>query len=459
VAELKGGQITAVVGGREIACWKEMTFNNFHFDSRLLNEQGLFFALSGERGDGHDYLGKVAEKPGCAAIVNKIEKVPPGLPALFVDDVLQALHKIASFVRDQNRKTLFIAITGSAGKTSTKEFAATLLAKGGKVHKSPGNWNNWLGLPFSLLELAGDERYAVFELAMSQPGIGEISTLASILKPDIGVILNVYPVHLEFLKTIENIAHAKCELLAGIAAGGAALINGDNDCLKAEADKYPVKKLFFGRGPGNDIVWRNSETTGSETVLSLEFEACLEKFPVPIAHGVLLENAFVAVVIARQAGLSAMLIRQGLRELQAVPGRGVIHQLADITLVDETYNSNPEALKQVMKWVAGNYSGLKVAVIGDMLELGPEEDSFHYRLGQDFAGLGFACLVTVGRRALHFRQGALDAGFPEDSTAVFIDPRAAGRHLLANISSGTTVLLKGSRGMKLELAMEELLNG
>ncbi len=459
MAELKVDRLVDCMGARPVNLAPERSFRSFHFDSRQLPDNGLFFALPGEVADGHDYLAEVAGKTGCAAVVSNVAKLPPGMPALVVDDVMAALHRLASRVRADAQSTRFIAVTGSAGKTSAKEFTAALLAGSGKVLKSPGNWNNWLGMPFSLLALSGDEDFAVLELAMSKPGLGEISTLAEILQPDIGVILNVYPVHLEYLKTVENIARAKCELLAHLGERSCALLNGDNETLLAAAASYKGPRVLFGRLPGNDIVWRSSEKTESGTVLNLDIHGRRESFFTSIVHGVLLENVFAALSIALQAGLSPENLRPVLRDLRSVAGRGVVHVLPGLTLIDETYNSNPEALRKVLRWAASMDCARRIAVIGDMLELGAEEQSFHYQLGREFASMGYNELVTVGSLAMYFRQGALDAGFPENRAAAFIDSLEAGRHVLKKRRHGDLVLFKGSRGMKLELAMRELLNG
>ena len=457
--ELKMTEIAAAVGGRVDPAWGGTVFRGFRFDSRDIQPGMLFFALRGARADGHDHVRELGDVPGAGAVVRR-DFTARGLklPLLRVADPLRAAQDLAAHVRAKFDRVRYVGITGSAGKTTTKEFLHQILSSRQRSFRAPRNWNNWIGLPFSLLQLSGREQSAVFELAMSDPGRGEIDRLAAILKPDVALLLNVFPVHLEFLKTLTNAARAKGEILGHLAADSCAFVNGDQPLLRRVAAAYRGRIVFFGCRPrGNDIVLREVRREKDGSRLCIDFFGIEEDFAAPLTSRAHVENLFAAIVAAQHLGMKTAEIREAVSRLRPLAGRGLTRRLGRVTLVDETYNSNPEALKKALQWVDGEAAATKVAVLGDMLELGAGELRYHRQVGRFFAGLHFDLLLTVGRRAEALATAARRAGYPARRMACFADADAAGRFLRRELDRGrdAMVLFKGSRGMALEKAIAE----
>ena len=378
------------------------------------------------------------------------------IPLIRVDDPLKAAHGLASFARNKYRHIKYVGITGSAGKTTTKEFIYQLLLHRYRAYRSFKNWNNWIGLPFSILNMRGDEEMAIFELAMSSPGIGEIDLLTGILRPDVAVLLNAFPVHLEFLKNMENVVQAKSEILNHLGADDIAFISGDLEHLREKTRSQKGRKIYFGRNSDtNDIVLKEIIRYEKGTIMAFDFFGIEARFETPLINRVHIENLFVAIIIAQHLGMKNVEIREALKEMKPLPGRGVIKQQEGFTIIDETYNSNPEALKKTLDWVDKEYKGIKIAVLGDMLELGENEEQFHKEVGHFFASLGFDRLITVGQRALKIAEGAAEEGFKTQKTRSFDSSPEAGRFLNEKAEPGSVILFKASRGIQLEKSIEE----
>jgi UDP-N-acetylmuramoyl-tripeptide--D-alanyl-D-alanine ligase len=435
-------------------------FIHFHFDTRSITSGNtLFFALKSETRDGHLFVPQLENQEGTAAVVSRgFNAASVTLPLIQVDDPLKAAHRLASHVRDKYRHIKYVGVTGSAGKTTTKEFVYQLLSHKYRAFRSSRNWNNWIGMPFSILNMKGDEEVAVFELAMSSPGIGEIDLLAGILRPDAAVILNAFPVHLEFLKTVENVAQAKSEILNHLAADDIAFINGDLKQLREKTRSKKGRKIYFGCHTNthiNDIILEEIIRCEKETTMVIDFFGIEARFVTPFINRVHIENLFTAIIIAQHLGMKNVEIQEALKEVTPLPGRGVVKQQKGFTIIDETYNSNPEALKKTLDWVNREYKGTKIAILGDMLELGENEESFHKDVGHFFASLGFDRLITVGRRALKIAEGAAAAGFNTRKIRSVDSSAEAGRFLKEKAESGSVILFKASRGIQLEKSIEE----
>ncbi|MCP5107417.1 MAG: UDP-N-acetylmuramoyl-tripeptide--D-alanyl-D-alanine ligase [bacterium] len=437
---------------------KEFRFTHYYFDTRCITSGGsLFFALKSENRDGHEFVKRLAGKEGVAAVVSR-EFVPGDItiPLIRVEDPLAAAQQLAAYVRNTYRRIKYVGITGSAGKTTTKEFVYQLLSFKYKAYRSFKNWNNWIGMPFSILNMTGDEDAAVFELAMSYPGIGEIDLLARILKPDAVVLLNAYAVHLEFLKNVDNVARAKSEILNHLDADDIAFINGDLDHLSAKTRSVNGRKVYFGRrADSNHIVLKEIVRHKQETTLLVDFFGIESRFDAPIVNRLQVENLFAAILVVQHLGMKHVEIREALKGIKPLAGRGEIKQYGCCTIVDETYNSNPEALKKTMDWVDNEYKSKKIAVVGDMLELGDNENRFHREVGEHFAQLGFDRLVTVGKRAVKIAEGAERAGFDAGKINRFDSAAEAGRFVENAAEAGSVILFKASRGIQLEKAIEE----
>lgn len=460
MAELTIQEIARVVNGKILNCEKNLKFSHYHFDTRLIeDDRTLFFALKSDQNDGHRFVEKLQDKKTkhVGAIVSlDFDSSGIKIPLIRVDDTLKAAHNLAIYVRDKFPAIKYIGITGSAGKTTTKEFIYQLLSTKYKVCRSYMNWNNWIGMPFSILSMDGDEQAAVFELAMSYPGIGEIDLLAQILRPDVAVLLNVFPTHLEFLKSLENVAIGKAEILNYLAADSAAFITGDSELILEQAAKKRGRKIYFGREKkANDIVLKDITRDKDKTKMVIDFFGIEAEFTTNIVNRVHLENLFAAIIVAQHLGFKNFEISDALQGIKPLSGRGDINKHKDFTIIDESYNSNPEAVKKTLDWVDKEYEGKKIAVLGDMLELGENEDSFHREVGLFFSKLDFDVLITVGKRAAKIAEGAEGSGFSARNIKSFDNSREAGAYLKKAAQKGSIIVFKASRGIRLEEAIKE----
>lgn len=468
--ELTIEEIAGVVKG-EIANWpiepgkdadkseKSGRFLHYYFDTRdITSAQSLFFALPGAR-DGHEFLPQLSDKEGVAAVVSlQFDYNAQGIkyPLIRAAEPLKAAQELAVYVRNKYRRIKYVGITGSAGKTTTKEFVYQLTSYKYKAYRSFLNWNNWIGMPFSLLNMEGDEDVAVFELAMSNPGIGEIDFLARILRPDVAVLLNAFPVHLEFLESVDNVARGKAEILNYLAADDIAFINGDLDHVRRETRSKKGRKIYFGKNQKyNQMILEDILRNEHATSIEADFYGVAAQFDTPIINRVHVENLFAAIIVAQHLGMKHVEIQAALKEIKTLPGRGEIRYHGSFTIIDETYNSNPEALKKTLDWVDTEFKCAKIAVLGDMLELGQKEALFHREVGGYFAPLGFERLITVGRRALDFVVGAAAKGFDKAKITSFDNASAAAEFLREVAAPGSVILFKASRGIRLEKAVEE----
>lgn len=455
--ELGINEISKVVNGKLVNVNKDLRFVDFHFDTRLINKKNsLFFALKTEKDDGHKFIKSIKNKKGIGAVVlNDFVCKGLNIPFIKVEDTLQAAHQLASYVRNKYRNIKYIGVTGSAGKTTTKEFMYQLLSKKYKVYRAFGNWNNCIGLPFSILKMNGNEQVAVFELAMSYPGIGEIDLLSEILKPDVVMILNVFPVHLEFLKNIENIAKAKSEILNYLCSDDVAFITGDSELIVRETKNKNGRKVYFGRKEGNDINLRDIKREKSKTRMEIDFYGIKAEFVSNFINLIHIENLFAAIIVSQYMGMKNFEIQEAMKNLIPLLHRGRIKKYKDFTIIDETYNSNPEALKKTLSWVDREYKKRKIAIIGDMLELGEDEENFHFDIGKYFSTLNFDFLITVGQRSLKIAEGAELGGFSNRNIKILNLSEEAGGFLKKIVEPDSVILLKASRGINLTKAIDE----
>jgi len=455
--ELQLSEIAAVVSGQVSQAGGVRSFSDFGFDTRAMGANSLFFALQSAKADGHRFVRDLAAVPGAGAVVRgDFADGEAKIPLIRVGDPLQAAQKLAEHVREKFRSIKYVGITGSAGKTTTKEFAFQILSHKFRSFRSLQNWNNGIGLPFSMLKMNGREETAIFELAMSDPGIGEIDLLACILKPDISVLLNVLPVHLEFLTNLGNAARAKAEILNYLRADGCALVNGDSALVRRAVATKPGRKIFFGvNATRNQVVLKKAIRENGNSRMVIDFFGIEAEFVAPLVSRLHVENLFAAIMVAQYLGMKNHEIQDAVSSLKPLAGRGQIRKEGGFVIIDETYNSNPEALKKTLQWVDREYQQKKAAVLGDMLELGEGESAFHLQVGRFFADLHFDLLLTVGPRAAKIAAGARKAGYPADRIRCFDQAVEAGKYLRAELQAEAVVLFKGSRGVFLEKAIVE----
>jgi len=455
MATLRLDEIAGRTGGRILQGSPDLAFGAFGIDSRLTAPGELFFAVVGRR-DGHDYVPAAASRGAAGAVVSRAVRVPdPRFGLVQVADTVAALQGLARSVLAGSRARV-VGITGSIGKTTTKDFTAELLAGRFRVLKSQGNFNNHLGLALSLLRLRPDDEAAVLEMGMSAPG--EIRALAAVAPPDVAVIMNIHPVHLQFFKSMEEIALAKKEILDGAKPGATAVINGDSPLVMKAAAGWKGPKLVFGLGPACDVRAEDIRRRGYE---GLEFAIAhgRERIGVefPFVNESYIMNLLAAVAVGRAFGLGLGELRPAIAGLKPAAMRGLLVALAGgVRLYDDSYNSNPRALEAVLKSLGALPAPRKVAVLADMLELGEDEREFHRQAGAAVARWGFDVLVAVGPLAAHIAEEAATSGLARDRILVFPDAEAAAGRINGIVRDGDLVLVKGSRGMKMEKVVDRL---
>ncbi len=417
-------------------------------DSRLVRREWLFFATPGEKTDGHNFLGQVYEKGALCTITQRdVEKadLPEGIALsdvayIRVSDSFCALRKLAAFYRTQ-LDVKVVGITGSVGKTSTKEMIAAVLSAKYKVLKTEKNFNNAIGLPLTILRLREDDRVAVLEMGISD--FGEMAVLASMARPDIGVITNIGQCHLENLGTREGIFRAKTEFFGYLNEGGRVVLNGDDDLLSQVKNVAGEEPVFFNKEPdcyATDIVSDGLQGTRCRIrTRDMEIEA---RIPVPGEHQV--SNACAAVAVASLLGLTGEEIRRGLVETAVVDGRSRIIETEQYTIVDDCYNANPVSMKAGLKLLAET-GGRKVAVLGDMFELGTEEKELHREVGRAMRDPRFRpdVVICIGQLARLICEEA-----PQDLEKYYFEDKESFLAEHAKIlKQNDVILLKASHGM------------
>lgn len=428
-------------------------------DTRKLEPGQLFFALKGEKTDGHNYLAEACRLGAVAAVVSYIpsEFQEKYFPLLLVDDPEKALQQLALVQRNLLHGPV-IAITGSTGKTTTKDILAAILSENGPVLSTLGNYNNELGLPLTLLSL--EEKHWAIVLEMGMDDLGEIDALGTIAKPTHGIITNIGHAHQEILGSQEKIAQAKAELFPHISPEGGVVLNKqDQMILKPWLSELRCPITWIDYLSSADL-WA-TEIQSNENNHGYNYQICTEgeKAPVtlniPGKHNII--NSLSAVAIARQLGLSWEKISSGLSKVQLTPMRLEIIQLpAQLTLINDSYNANPASMisaLEVLQSVGGNRR--RIAILGDMYELGDYSVQGHREVGKKAKEIEPAYLITVGQLAQQIAEGAIRAGLSEDHTRVFLSNREALSFLKEIITSGDVILVKGSRGLK----MEEIIMG
>jgi UDP-N-acetylmuramoyl-tripeptide--D-alanyl-D-alanine ligase len=424
---------------------------SYSIDSRTLQPGELFFAVKGERMDGHDFVQQALEKGAVAAVVRKDElaryAVKTGL--LAVPDTLIALQTLGAAVRRLWAKPL-IGVTGSTGKTSTKEAIAHVLSSRFRVLKSEGNFNNHFGLPLMLLKIEPEHEAAVIEMGMSHRG--EIAALAKIAQPEIGVVTNVAPVHLEFFKSVAEIARAKYELIESLPAGGTAILNADDEYVSQFGRDFHGKVVRYGLHKTADVRAENIESRGAAgSVFDVVAGSVRERTSLPLVGTHNIYNALAAVATGMERGLTLPEATRALATLTPADKRGAVVQVGNITVINDCYNSNPTALDAMVDTLAGMPAKRRIVIAGEMLELGPSGEELHRRSGRHMAEKGIDVLIGVRGLAQPMVEAASGAGIKAEFVAT---PEEAGDWLLRESRDGDVVLLKASRGVKLERALE-----
>ncbi|HMQ33570.1 MAG TPA: UDP-N-acetylmuramoyl-tripeptide--D-alanyl-D-alanine ligase [Chloroflexaceae bacterium] len=454
--------------------WQAVGLGEVATDSREVEPGGLFLALSGERTDGHNYLPDVIARGARGALVTReavearrealsgtsrpwvlvnpatgagLPEAPPDACLLIaVDDPLMAVQRLAVYHRRQLAPTV-VGITGSVGKTSTKEVAAAVLSRRYRTLKSKRSFNSEATLPTTLLRLTADHQAAVLELGMWAPG--EIRFLADLARPHVGIVTNVGPSHLERMGSLEAIANAKAELPESLPPDGWCILNADDPPVAAMASRTRAKVFTYGMAEGADLRATNVQSLGLE---GIAFDAHHAGATVTLRLPMIGRHSVYTALAAASAGLALGMswheIAEGLRDPAAQPRVSVVAAPGGVTLIDDTYNAAPASTLAALDLLAG-LPGRRIAVLGDMLELGAAEEAGHRDVGRRAAEVA-AALVAVGGRAAWIAEAARAAGLPAERVVACPTNEAALAALRTLLRPGDYVLIKGSRGMEME---------
>ncbi len=457
-------EVVRATGAELLRCGPSVEIQSVSTDTRSLQPGALFVALKGVRFDGHRFLSEAVEKGARALMVGDrswAEKITrPDIAVFAVRDPLRALGDLAHHLRERNRPVV-IAITGSNGKTTTKEMTFEILAAeygSDKVLKNAGNENNLIGVPLTLLRLA-EEKVAVLELGTSGPG--EIARLAEIGDPDVGVITNVGPAHLEGLGSIEGVAQAKGELLRAMRSGTTAILNADDGRVRALAESFPGRVVLFGDAGEIRAEGRVREVASGS---ALEFEIAVGARGVPVRINYLgrhnVSNALAAAAAALAAGAGLEAIRIGLEKARPVSMRMELLPLpSGARLISDCYNANPASVKAALETLRDIEAARRWAVLGDMCELGERSGELHREVGLFAAAVGLWRLYLMGDHAADTAAGARSGGLEMGQVRVLDTHDQIAEELATEIGPGDCILVKGSRRLRMETVVERLLQG
>jgi UDP-N-acetylmuramoyl-tripeptide--D-alanyl-D-alanine ligase len=428
---------------------------NVSTDTRTLHKGDLFIALQGEFHDGHDFLEQACAKGAQALVISDaklVEKyIEKNVNVILVDDTLLGLQQLANWHR-QKFTIPVIGITGSNGKTTTKDMVASVLSEKFNVLKTEGNYNNEIGLPLTLLKIMPEHEVIVLEMGMR--GLGEIDVLCQIANPTAGIITNVGVTHYELLGSVENIAKAKGELLEHIPTSGLAMLNGEDNWSRRLSTLCRGKVLFFGFNDKAQVRATNlSEGEVSQFTLEAFGEKVKAQLPLPGEHNIL--NALSAAGVGLHLGMTLEEVAQGLNKVKISAMRlAKVAGINNTIIINDAYNANPTSTKASLQVLAKTEGGRKIAVLGDMRELGTIEEECHFQAGEFTAELGIDHLVAVGKLGKFMAEGALAAGMTKDHVRFFDSNEGAKVYLRNLLKPYDVILVKGSRAVK----MEEIVN-
>lgn len=454
--------VLTATGGTLVQSGRADAFDGVSTDSRSLAAGSLFVPLAGPRFDGHDYLGQAAGAGAAGVLVERgreslVKGLPAGTAAVSVPDTLRALGDLARLWRI--RFTIpVVGVTGSTGKTTTKEMAAAIMGREKNLLKNEGNFNNLVGLPLTLFRMNAAHEAAVLEMGTNRRG--EIARLTEIAAPTVGLVTNVGPAHLEGLGSLETIREEKGDLYRVMDGRGTAVINLDDPLLAPWAGRWKGRKITFGIDADADVTAsRIAHEAERGTVFTLLAEGASREILLPVSGFHNVSNALAAAAAALGAGFGFDAICQGLMAFRPVGGRMEVYRLKNgACLIDDTYNANPASVAAALKTLQGLKGECKSTVIlGDMLELGGEAERYHEEIGRAVAETGVGKAYLRGDFARATAKGALKRGMKGEQVLVDLSTEETVAHLKACLRTGDWVLVKGSRKMKMEEIVQAIL--
>lgn len=447
-------QLAQACGGVAELCDEEKTVSDIVTDSRKVGRDTVFVALRGERFDGHNFAAQCIKNGAVCCVVDRGFENSEGLPVIYTDDTRRAFGALAAYYRRQF-DIPSVAVTGSVGKTSTKDMIACVLSKRYKTLKTDGNFNNDIGLPLTMLRMSSEDEVAVFEMGMSN--FGEISYLSKLAAPETAVLTNIGFSHIEFLKTQENILKAKLEILDGLSPDGAVIINGDDELLNDLYGSLPYETLSYGiENHSCDITAQNVKKFSDGTEFEVKVDGEIHKVTVNVPGLHHVSNALAAILVGLRYNIPVKDMIEGIGEFRPGGLRQSVERLKKFTLIRDCYNASPTSMKSGLEVLSvtspsGMSDGFRrVAVLGEMLELGDFSEEAHENIGKLATEYELGCLVAVGDHAENVARGAINSGFASSEIYVFRDTETAKAHIGEILQPNDVILFKGSRGMRLE---------
>lgn len=440
-------EILSATGGVLVQPGAE-NFSGIVTDTRKIGPNMLFIALKGERFDGHTFVLQAVEN-GAAGVLVSRDVLPLDAAVIHVSDTLAAYQALARFHRNRFQIPV-LAVTGSNGKTTTKDLLAAMLNGKLRVLKTEANYNNEIGLPLTLLQMETHHQAAVVEMGMR--GFGQIAQLASIACPSIGIVTNVGETHMELLGSMENIALAKSELIQSLPPNSTAILNADDSRVRAMARLAKGRVILFGWDKEAHVRAADISSNGDGTAFTCYFQGQYTRFELPLAGRHNVANALAAIAASLELGLTVDEIKRGLATFKSSSMRLAIARCGSYTVINDTYNASPASVQAALNTLKEVAAGRCIAVFGDMLELGEISRNSHEAIGRQMAALGIEAVVTLGEMAQCTARTASQEGCPVVKSC-FTHEEAA-EALKKILKSGDTILFKGSRGMKIEKVME-----
>ncbi len=447
-------EIADAVNGTLDEKWNELEIEAISSDTRQIEPGCLFVAFQGENFDGHHFIKQAFSLGAKAALSNRtVEKDDdmPQKPVVYVEDTLLAFGALAAYYK-QKFSVYTVGVTGSVGKTSTKEMIYAVMSQKYKVLKTEGNFNNQIGMPRTLFSLDNSYSGAVLEMGMCE--LGEISYLSNIARPDLGVITNIGVSHLENLGTRENILKAKLEILDGMPPEGKLILNGDNDMLLTQKERLGKRALWYGIEEPGDVTAEEIRQEGDDTLFTVCYQG--NRYPAQIpaigVHNVY--NALAAFLVGIEIGLTPEEIVAGYQSYQNAGMRQRVTVKRGVKVIEDCYNASPDSMESAINVISTiPCEGRRIAVFGDMLELGEQSRRMHFQVGERAAGSKIDELVCFGPEAEEIVKGAANLGLPAKH---FPEKEALSNYLQAALKPGDAVIFKASRGMRLEEVIERV---